>query len=393
MMGPLIAATRRASSRRALTKLDPGERGSSSPRALDDGGRLWTPGRAIGVQPGSWFHRTECFGPVLGVIRADDLDDALALQNATDFGLTGGLHSLDPDEIEHWLERVEVGNAYVNRHTTGAIVRRQPFGGWKHSSVGPGAKTGGPDDILRFVRFDRASTVARRGVLDRVRARAARPTPDSGPRQNVLRYRPFDGSSCAPAPTTTADELASSARPRRHRRRGRASAPTSPTPRSRPRIGSVRAPAVCAPSARLRRARARRVHAAGMTVDDTAVTATAASSCRAGYANRRSRARCTATAACIAGALTDNDRRDNTIVVLVRSAFWCARTCSTIASSSAGLAVLTCSSASASPVTVYAATTSGSPGDHLRDVGRDWCGSGSGARRTPRFRRPAPRRR
>jgi RHH-type proline utilization regulon transcriptional repressor/proline dehydrogenase/delta 1-pyrroline-5-carboxylate dehydrogenase len=152
MMGPVI--TRPAGKlARALAQLDPGERWLVEPRVLDDGGRLWSPGVRTGVQPGSWFHRTECFGPVLGVMRARDLDEAIAFQDATDFGLTGGLHSLDPDEIAHWSARVEVGNAYVNRHITGAIVRRQPFGGWKHSSVGPGAKTGGPDDVLRFVRF------------------------------------------------------------------------------------------------------------------------------------------------------------------------------------------------------------------------------------------------
>ena len=110
------------------------------------------------MRPGSFFHRTECFGPVLGVMRARDLDDALALQNEPEFGLTGGLHSLDPDEIAHWTGRVEVGNVYVNRHTTGAIVRRQPFGGWKHSAVGPGAKTGGPHDILRFARVSGVHT-------------------------------------------------------------------------------------------------------------------------------------------------------------------------------------------------------------------------------------------
>ncbi len=151
MMGPVIQPPA-GKLRRALTTLDPGERWLVEPKLLDDGA-LWTPGVKLGVRPGSWFHRTECFGPVLGVMRARDLDDALALQNAPEFGLTGGLHSLDPDEIAHWTERVEVGNAYVNRHTTGAIVQRQPFGGWKHSSIGPGAKTGGPNDILRFVRF------------------------------------------------------------------------------------------------------------------------------------------------------------------------------------------------------------------------------------------------
>ena len=151
MVGPVIHPPD-GPLRRALTRLDEGERWLVEPRLVGGDGRLWTPGVRVGVQPGSWFHRTECFGPVLGVMRAGDLDHAIELQNGTDFGLTGGLQSLDPAEIAHWLERVEVGNAYVNRHMTGAIVRRQPFGGWKRSSVGRGAKAGGPDDILRFVR-------------------------------------------------------------------------------------------------------------------------------------------------------------------------------------------------------------------------------------------------
>ena len=150
MMGPLIGPPT-DKLRRALTTLEEGESWLVEPRCLDDE-RLWSPGVKVGVRPGSWFHQTECFGPVLGVMRARDLDEAIALQNGTPFGLTGGLHSLDPTEIERWTDAVEVGNAYVNRHVTGAIVRRQPFGGWRRSSVGPGAKTGGPDDLLRFVR-------------------------------------------------------------------------------------------------------------------------------------------------------------------------------------------------------------------------------------------------
>ena len=102
------------------------------------------------VRPGSWFHRTECFGPVLGLMHAADLDEAIAVQNGTGYGLTGGLHSLDPDEIAYWTERAEVGNAYVNRHITGAIVQRQSFGGWKRSVVGPGAKPGGPNYVAQF---------------------------------------------------------------------------------------------------------------------------------------------------------------------------------------------------------------------------------------------------
>jgi RHH-type transcriptional regulator, proline utilization regulon repressor / proline dehydrogenase / delta 1-pyrroline-5-carboxylate dehydrogenase len=151
-VGPLIAAPGDAL-HRALTTLDPGERWLVEPRRLSDDGRLWRPGVKLGVRPGSWFHQTECFGPVLGVMRAADLDEAIAWQNAVPFGLTGGIWSLDAAEVERWLERVEVGNAYVNRHITGAIVRRQPFGGWKRSAVGPGAKAGGPGYVGQLVRW------------------------------------------------------------------------------------------------------------------------------------------------------------------------------------------------------------------------------------------------
>ena len=192
MMGPLVkpAADKLL---RALTQLDAGESWLVEPRRLDAAGTLWTPGVKVGVRPGSFFHLTECFGPVLGIMRARDLDDALTLQNAPEFGLTGGLHSLDPDEIAHWAERVEVGNVYVNRHTTGAIVRRQPFGGWKHSAVGPGAKTGGPHDILRFVRFG-GRTVDPHASYEqwwRTRFRAAHDDSGMHAERNELRHRPL----------------------------------------------------------------------------------------------------------------------------------------------------------------------------------------------------------
>ena len=132
---------------RALTQLDPGEKWLVEPRPLDDSGRLWSPGLKTGVRPGSFFHLTEVFGPVLGLMKANSLEQAIEWQNDTAFGLTGGLHSLDPDEIEVWTEKVEVGNAYINRVTTGAIVQRQSFGGWKDSAVGPGAKAGGPNYV------------------------------------------------------------------------------------------------------------------------------------------------------------------------------------------------------------------------------------------------------
>ncbi|WP_164234653.1 proline dehydrogenase family protein [Microbacterium hydrocarbonoxydans] len=146
-MGPIIEP---ASGKllKALTTLDKGERWLVEPRKLDADGKQWTPGVKTGVVAGSTTHMTEFFGPVLGIMRAKDLDEAIRLQNAVDYGLTAGLHSLDSDEVATWLDRVEAGNLYVNRGITGAIVQRQPFGGWKRSAVGAGAKAGGPNYLF-----------------------------------------------------------------------------------------------------------------------------------------------------------------------------------------------------------------------------------------------------
>ncbi|WP_317259857.1 aldehyde dehydrogenase family protein [Kocuria atrinae] len=111
---------------KALTELEPGEEWLIEPEQLDDSGKLWRPGIRTGVKPGSFFHLTECFGPVLGLMRADDLDEAIELQNATDYGLTAGIHSLDADEILHWVDRVQAGNLYVNRGITGALCSASP---------------------------------------------------------------------------------------------------------------------------------------------------------------------------------------------------------------------------------------------------------------------------
>ena len=132
----------------ALTELDAGESWLVRPRELDESGALWSPGVRLGVAAGSRFHLTEYFGPVLGVMVAETLDEAIRLQNAVDYGLTAGIHSLDPAEVARWLDTVQAGNLYVNRGITGAIVRRQPFGGWKRSTVGASAKAGGPNYLM-----------------------------------------------------------------------------------------------------------------------------------------------------------------------------------------------------------------------------------------------------
>ncbi len=141
-VGPIIRPAEPALER-ALLQLDPGERWLVTPKALDSARLQWSPGVKLGVQPASWSHRHEWFGPVLGVMVAPDLATAIDWQNQTDFGLTAGIQSLDETECELWMQRIQAGNLYVNRGITGAVVNRQPFGGWRRSSVGPTSKAGG----------------------------------------------------------------------------------------------------------------------------------------------------------------------------------------------------------------------------------------------------------
>lgn len=147
LAGPLVHAAD-AQMRFALTQLGAGERWLVEPRQLDDTGRLWSPGVRLGVQPGSYTHLTEFFGPVLGVMHARTLGDAITMQNATQFGLSAGLQSRDRSEIGRWIHEVQAGNLYVNRDTLGNVVQRQPFGGWRRSAVGTQQMSGGPNAVM-----------------------------------------------------------------------------------------------------------------------------------------------------------------------------------------------------------------------------------------------------
>lgn len=212
MMGPLVGPPSEKL-RRALTTLEPGEQWLVQPRCLDEATNLWSPGVRIGVREGSWFHRTECFGPVLGIMRADDLDHAIRLQNATEFGLTGGIQSLDEQEVQHWLQHVQVGNAYVNRHITGAVVQRQPFGGWKRSAVGCGPKAGGPWYVEALGTWSGGSAACTEADFRRVWSEQfAVPQDPSGLRceRNELRRLPLPsvGLYVAPDADPAAVELA-----------------------------------------------------------------------------------------------------------------------------------------------------------------------------------------
>jgi RHH-type proline utilization regulon transcriptional repressor/proline dehydrogenase/delta 1-pyrroline-5-carboxylate dehydrogenase len=102
-----------------------------------------------GVTPEAAIAQEEIFGPVLAVLKVADFDEALAVANGTNYALTGGIYSRTPSHIDRAMAEFEVGNLYVNRGITGAIVSRQPFGGFKLSGVG--SKAGGPDYLLQFL--------------------------------------------------------------------------------------------------------------------------------------------------------------------------------------------------------------------------------------------------
>lgn len=206
-IGPLIGPPNERLER-ALNQLDEGESWLVEPELLDDAHHLWRPGIRTGVRPGSWFHQTECFGPVLGLMQADTLDHAIELQNGSAFGLTGGVHSLDPTEIGQWMDAVEVGNAYVNRPITGAIVQRQPFGGWKRSVIGPGAKAGGPNYVAQFGTWHTAASAP--DDFDEVWAEHFSVEHDPtglACEANLFRYRPLDRIVLRYGPSTDPTEL------------------------------------------------------------------------------------------------------------------------------------------------------------------------------------------
>ncbi len=101
------------------------------------------------IKPDSRLAQEEIFGPVLSVIKVKDFDEALRVANGTRFALTGGLFSRSPENIARARREFRVGNLYINRGCTGAIVERHPFGGFKMSGVG--SKAGGPDYLLQFM--------------------------------------------------------------------------------------------------------------------------------------------------------------------------------------------------------------------------------------------------
>jgi RHH-type transcriptional regulator, proline utilization regulon repressor / proline dehydrogenase / delta 1-pyrroline-5-carboxylate dehydrogenase len=111
------------------------------------------PAIRLGTKDGDFSHLNELFGPVLSVMSADNLYEAIEIVNSTGYGLTSAIETLDEREQKIWREKVKAGNLYINRGTTGAIVTRQPFGGMGKSAIGSGKKAGGFNYVAQFMNI------------------------------------------------------------------------------------------------------------------------------------------------------------------------------------------------------------------------------------------------
>jgi 1-pyrroline-5-carboxylate dehydrogenase len=121
-----------------------------APQDTPTGGYFIQPTVVADVAPDSRISQEEIFGPVLAFIKAADFDEALAIANNTEYGLTGGVYSADASRLARAREDFHVGNLYLNRKITGAMVGAHPFGGFNMS--GTDSKTGGPDYLLLFLQ-------------------------------------------------------------------------------------------------------------------------------------------------------------------------------------------------------------------------------------------------
>ncbi|RZL31407.1 MAG: aldehyde dehydrogenase family protein, partial [Pedobacter sp.] len=119
-------------------------------RLTDKNGYFVNPAIFSEIKPESRLAQEEIFGPVLAFIRAKDFDHALEIANNTKFGLTGSIYTQNPEKIEKGLEEFFVGNLYINRKCTGALVGAHPFGGFNMS--GTDSKAGGKDYLLLFMQ-------------------------------------------------------------------------------------------------------------------------------------------------------------------------------------------------------------------------------------------------
>ncbi|MFA5111206.1 MAG: L-glutamate gamma-semialdehyde dehydrogenase [Desulfobaccales bacterium] len=156
---PVAAVISETQHHMILGEIEAGKRKArlvSGGRAVDrDSGYYLEPTVFAEVHPKARLAQHEIFGPVLAVIRAANFDEAVRIFNGTEYGLTGGLFSRDRDRLERAKREFNVGNLYLNRKITGALVGVQPFGGFKMS--GTNAKAGGPDYLRLFLEMKTVS--------------------------------------------------------------------------------------------------------------------------------------------------------------------------------------------------------------------------------------------
>jgi len=137
----------------AIEHLEEGESWLVPPEFVDEKKYVLKPCVKWGVKPNSYTFKNELFAPLLSVVCIDDLKQGVKYANSSEYGLTAGLQSLNEEEQTYWKNKIEAGNLYINRGITGAIVRRQPFGGTKSSAFGGEIKAGGPNYVSCFVDF------------------------------------------------------------------------------------------------------------------------------------------------------------------------------------------------------------------------------------------------
>jgi len=147
-MGPLIDG---AALKKVREYIDIGKKEGKAvlERTVSHEGYFAGPAIVIDAKPASRVATEEIFGPVPTILRAKDIDEAIGTANESLYALTGGLFSRSPANIQKAKEGFQVGNLYINRKITGALVGRQPFGGFRLSGVG--SKAGGPDYLLQFM--------------------------------------------------------------------------------------------------------------------------------------------------------------------------------------------------------------------------------------------------
>jgi predicted delta-1-pyrroline-5-carboxylate dehydrogenase group 2 len=146
---PVIEQAAQERVARYTAEAESGGRIAARARSVPDGGWFAAPALAADLPTDSPVISDEIFGPLLAIERVRDVDDACDRVDASPFALTGGLFARNPDTVERVIDRSPVGNLYVNRAITGAMVARQPFGGNRLS--GTGTKAGGPGYLLQFV--------------------------------------------------------------------------------------------------------------------------------------------------------------------------------------------------------------------------------------------------